>query len=241
MTQPLVPESATRPGSDHEYHWQRPCPLASRPAPAAHLPASPTPPGVSMADGPGEGSHSSTLLPTHDLNNLALHRRWDGEGRKSMTNRTAIKPRQMFPFLYWLVGKGPTQLLSLFIWTGCWSDPDLLSFWLWAGRGTHVLSAGLQLWESPPPSGATLTRGERQEIACTSPFTDEKRPPFSISETLAVCLWGPVWPRWPEKGFRAGVGRGAVVRTGKLQGGPTQRQGGHLFLGTTGPGEAVTM
>ena len=226
MTHPPVPESATRPGSDHKDHFQRLCPPASGPTPAARLPASPTPPGVSMAEVPEEGSHSSTLLPTHGLNNLALHRRWDGEGRKSMTNRTAIKPRQMFPFVYWLVGKGPTQLLSLFIWTGCWSDPDLLSFWLQAGRGTHVLLAGLQFWESPPPSGAILTRGERQEIACTSPFTDDKRPPFSISETSAVCLWGPAGPWRPAKGFRAGVHRRAAVRTGSSKGAPPKDKRG---------------
>lgn len=44
----------------------------------------------------------------------------------------------------------------------------------------------------------------------------------------------------PWEGFRAGCS-GGVVRVGALQGDPTQKQGGHLFLGTTKPDEAECM
>lgn len=61
-----------------------------------------------------------------------------------------------------------------------------------------------------------------------------------MSETLTVCLWWQAWPQRPWEGFHTGCS-GGVVRVGALQEDPTQKQGGHLFLGTTKPDEAKYM
>lgn len=66
---PTSPEAATRPGSDHDYHFQVPCPPTSGPTPPASLPPSFTISLSSNGWGHNRSSQSSTLFLTHHLNN----------------------------------------------------------------------------------------------------------------------------------------------------------------------------
>lgn len=73
-----------------------------------------------------------------------------------------------------------------------------------------------------------------------SPLSDAQRPPILCFGNLHCVPLGTAWgQRGPSVPGRASVlagHRGRVV-AGKLQGGPTQRQKGHLILGTTKPDE----